>query len=81
MGMPRFGSFYDLLFLLVLEAIPFHLPGDPHAQLKSGDEGGQGSFLSQFILQIRQLQQGLLVLLDQLLFDFSVCLIQFFPGF
>ena len=37
--MLRFGSFYDLLFFLVLEAIPFHLSGDPHAQLKPGDKG------------------------------------------
>ena len=61
--MLRFGSFYDLLFFLVLEAIPFHLSGDPHAQLKTGDEGCQRSFFPQFILQIRQLEQNLLVLL------------------
>lgn len=63
MGMPRFGSFYDLLFLLVLEAVGLQFSGDPHAQLKSGDEGCQGSLFPHFILQIRQLQQGLLVLL------------------
>ena len=63
MGMLRFGSFYDLLFLLVLEAIGLQFPGTPHAQTKPGDEGGQGGLLPQFILQIRQLQQGLLILL------------------
>ena len=39
------------------------IPGDPHAQTKPGDEGGQGGLLPQFILQIRQLEQSLLVLL------------------
>ena len=61
--MPRFGSFYDLLFLLVLKTVRLDFSGNPHAQLKSGDEGGQGGFLPQFVLQIRQLQQGLPVLL------------------
>ena len=42
--MLRFGSFYDLLFFLVLEAIPFHLSGDPHAQLKTGDEGDASAY-------------------------------------
>ena len=61
MEMPRFDSFYGLLFLLVLETVGLQFSGDPHAQLKSGDKGCQGGFLSQFILQIYQLQQGFLL--------------------
>ena len=63
MGMPRFGSFYDLLFLLVLKTVGLDFSDNPHTQPKSSDEGCQGGFFPQFILQIRQLQQGLLILL------------------
>ena len=63
MGMLRFGSFYDLLFLLVLKTVGLDFSDNPHTQPKSCDEGCQGGFLPQFILQIRQLEQGLLVLL------------------
>ena len=63
MGMPRFRSFYDLLFLLVLKTVGLQFSSDPHAQLEPGDEGCQRGFRTLFILQIRQLQQGLLILL------------------
>ena len=64
MEMPRFDSFYGLLFLLVLETVGLQFSGDPHAQLKSGDEGCQGGFFPQFILQIRQLEQDVLIQLQ-----------------
>ena len=63
MEISRFRSFYGLLFLLVLETVGLDFSGDPHAQLKSCDEGCQRSFLPQLILHIRQLQQDLLILL------------------
>ena len=60
--MPCSGSFGGLFSVLILEAIAFHLPSDSHAQLKSDDEGCQGGLPPQFVLKIRYLQQGLLVL-------------------
>ena len=58
--MPRFGSFYGPLFLLVLETVGFDLPGDPHAQSKPGDEGCQGCLLPQLDLQILRTEQQLI---------------------
>ena len=59
--MPRFGSFYGPLFLLVLETVGLDLPSDAHAQPKPGDEGCQGRLLPQVDLQILRTEQQLLV--------------------
>ena len=60
--MPHFETFHSPSFVFALEGVKLQLSGNPHAQLKTGDEGCQRGFLPQFILQIRQLQQGLLIL-------------------
>ena len=62
--MPQFCCFDSPPFFLGYEGIRLDFPGDRHAQLKSGDEGCQGGFLSQFVLQIRQLEQDVLIQLQ-----------------
>lgn len=60
--MPCFESFYGSFFVLVLEGVGVQFSGDPHAQLKSGDEGRQGGLLLQLDLQVFDPQQRLPVL-------------------